>query len=101
MTTKLSRAQVGALRDDGFHFATRGLGGSGAVPVDARKSGGVILYCPMPHRSSGHRTAEPRRGLAMHFVGARIAEPDMLRILAEGATALLRGAAGRALESAG
>ena len=47
-------------------------------------------------RSLKNRTGQPRRGLAMHFMDARMPDPDMLKILPEGATPLLRGSAGPA-----
>ena len=85
----------------GFYFAVRDLDDSGAMPAEVRKGGFSIHHCLMPHRSLKNRTGQPRRGLAMHFMDAKMPDPEMLRILPEGATPLLRGSAGQERESIG
>ena len=79
----------------GFYFAVRDFDESGAVPAEVRKDGFAIHHCLMPHRSLENRMERPRRGLAMRFMDAKMPDPDMPRILPEGATPLLRGSAGR------
>ena len=69
----------------------RDLEESGATPAEVRRGGFAIHHCLMPHRSLKNRTGEPRRALAMHFMDAKMPDPDMLKILPEGATPLLRG----------
>ena len=85
----------------GFYFAVRDLDDSGAMPAEVRKGGFSIHHCLMPHRSLKNRTGQPRRGLAMHFMDAKMPNPEMLRILPEGATPLLRGSAGPASAAVG
>ena len=60
-----------------------------------------VHHCLMPHRSLKNRTGQPRRGLATHFMDAKMPDPDMLKILPEGATPLLRGSAVQARKSTG
>ena len=85
----------------GFYYAVRDLEASGAMPAEVRRGGFAIHHCLMPHRSLKNRTGEPRRALAMHFMDAKMPDPDMLKILPEGATPLLRGSAGPASDALG
>jgi phytanoyl-CoA hydroxylase len=74
----------------GFYFAIRGLEESGAVPAEVKQGGFAIHHCLMPHRSLKNGTDKPRRGIAMHFMDAKVSDPPMLKILPEGATPVLR-----------
>lgn len=75
----------------GFYFAIPDLDDAAAVPAPVRRGGLAIHHCLMPHRSLHNRTDRPRRGLAMHFMDATVAEPGFLkRGLLPGATPVLR-----------
>ena len=74
----------------GFYFAIRGLEESGAVPAEVKQGGFAIHHCLMPHRSLKNGTDKPRRGIAMHFMDAKVPDPPMLKILPEGAAPVLR-----------
>ncbi len=76
----------------GFYFAIPELDETGAVAAEVPAGGLAIHHCLMPHRSLRNRTDRPRRGLAMHFMDAKVADPEMLKILPEGATPVLRRA---------
>ncbi len=76
----------------GFYFAIPELDDTGAVPAEVPAGGLAIHHCLMPHRSLHNRTDRPRRGLAMHFMDAKVADPEMLKLLPEGATPVLRRA---------
>ena len=76
----------------GFYFAISELDESGAVPAELPAGGLAIHHCLMPHRSLRNETDRPRRGLAMHFMDAKVADPEMLKLLPEGATPVLRRA---------
>ena len=78
----------------GFYFAIPegGVDDSGAVPVPVERGGLSVHHCLMPHRSLCNGTGNPRRGLAMHFMDAKVGDPGFLkRGLLPGATPLLRG----------
>ena len=75
----------------GFYFAIRGLEESTAIPAEVKQGGFAIHHCLMPHRSLKNGTNKPRRGIAMHFMDAKVPDPPMLKILPEGATPVLRG----------
>lgn len=77
----------------GFYFAIRDLCEDGAVPAVVKRGGLAIHHCLMPHRSLKNETAHPRRGIAMHFMDAKVPDPPMLKILPDGATPVLRGKA--------
>ena len=77
----------------GFYYAIREIDESGAVPAEVKKGGFAIHHSLMPHRSLKNRTDKPRRGIAMHFMDAKMPDPSMLKILPEGATPVLRRAA--------
>ena len=56
-------------------------------------AGGLSIHHRLiPHRSLHNRTKRPRRGLAMHFMAAKVADPEMLKIPPEGATPVPRRA---------
>jgi hypothetical protein len=74
----------------GFYFAIRGLEESGAVPAEVKQGGFAIHHCLMPHRSLKNGTDNPRRGIAMHFMDAKVPDPPMLKTLPEGAAPVLR-----------
>ena len=77
----------------GFYFAIPegGIDDSGAIPVPVERGGLSIHHCLMPHRSLRNETGRPRRGLAMHFMDAKAADPGFLRrSLLPGATPVLR-----------
>ena len=74
----------------GFYFAIRDLDDSTAVPAEVKRGGFAIHHCLMPHRSLKNETDRPRRGIAMHFMDAKMPDPSMLKILPEGATPILR-----------
>ena len=79
----------------GFYFAIPEIEESGAVPAELQSGGFAIHHCLMPHRSLKNGTDRPRRGIAMHFMDAKMPDPPMLKILPDGATPVLRrGAAG-------
>ncbi len=79
----------------GFYFAISEIEESGAVPAELQSGGFAIHHCLMPHRSLKNGTDRPRRGIAMHFMDAKMPDPPMLKILPDGATPVLRrGAAG-------
>jgi phytanoyl-CoA hydroxylase len=75
----------------GFYFAIRDLDDDDAVPAEVKKGGFAIHHCLTPHRSLKNRTAAPRRGLAMHFMDAKMPDPEFLKILPVEATPYLRG----------
>lgn len=77
----------------GFYFAIRDIDDSGAVPIEVKKGNFAIHHCLMPHRSLKNETAQPRRGIAMHFMDAKMPDPGLLKILPDGAAPLLRGSA--------
>ena len=74
----------------GFYFAIPDLDDSGAVPAEVKKGGFAIHHCLIPHRSLKNQTDKPRRGIAMHFMDAKTPDPDMMKILPQGATPVLR-----------
>ena len=74
----------------GFYYAIRGLDESGAVPAEVNKGGLAIHHCLMPHRSLKNKTDKARRSIAMHFMDANMPDPDMLKILPDKATPVLR-----------
>jgi len=76
----------------GFYYAIPELDEAGARPAEVKCGGFAIHHCLMPHRSLKNLTERPRRGLAMHFMDAKVEDPPMLRILPEGATPVLRRA---------
>ena len=76
----------------GFYYAIPDLDDAGAVPAEVKPGGFAIHHCLMPHRSLKNLTDRPRRGLAMHFMDARLEDPPMLKLLPEGATPVLRRA---------
>lgn len=78
----------------GFYFAIRDLEDAGAVPAEVKRGGFAIHHALMPHRSLKNGTDRPRRGLAMHFMDATLPDPDLLKILPEGATPILRRSGG-------
>ncbi len=78
----------------GFYFAIPEIDENGAIPAEVPAGGLAIHHCLMPHRSLRNQTARPRRGLAMHFMDAKVVDPEMLKILPEGATPILRRAPG-------
>ncbi|MGI9479883.1 MAG: phytanoyl-CoA dioxygenase family protein [Hyphomicrobiaceae bacterium] len=74
----------------GFYYAIRDLDETGAVPAEVGKGGLAIHHCLMPHRSLKNETDRPRRSIAMHFMDAKMPDPEMLKILPEGAAPVLR-----------
>ena len=74
----------------GFYFAIRDLDDNGAVPAEVKRGSFAIHHCLMPHRSLKNKTEQPRRGIAMHFMDAKMPDPSMLKILPDGATPILR-----------
>ena len=76
----------------GFYYAIADFEGNGAVPAQVKKGGFAIHHCLMPHRSLKNRTPQPRRGLAMHFMDAKVSDPAFLRLLPEDATPVVRRA---------
>ncbi|MBH67252.1 MAG: hypothetical protein CMM58_02755 [Rhodospirillaceae bacterium] len=74
----------------GFYFSISNIDDSGAVPAELPSGGLAIHHCRMPHRSLKNHTQKPRRGIAMHFMDARMPDPPLLDILPEGATPVLR-----------
>lgn len=76
----------------GFYFAIRGLDDTEAVPAEVNAGGLAIHHCLMPHRSLKNETDRPRRGIAMHFMDAKMPDPELLKILPDGATPVLRRA---------
>ncbi len=76
----------------GFYFAIPEIDEAGAVAAEVPAGGLAIHHCRMPHKSLRNETDQPRRGLAMHFMDARLADPEMVKILPEGATPVLRRA---------
>ena len=76
----------------GFYFAIPDIDDSRAEPIPVRRGSFAIHHCLMPHRSLKNETDKPRRGLAMHFMDAKVPNPGFLkRGLLPGATPLLRG----------
>ena len=76
----------------GFNFRVRNIDASSAVPAEVKKGWLAVHHCLMPHRSLKNQTDQPRRALAMHFMDARMPDPEMLKILPEGAAPVLRDA---------
>ncbi len=74
----------------GFYFAIRNIDDKGAVPAEVKRGGFAIHHCLMPHRSLKNRTDQPRRAIAMHFMDATMPDPNMLKILPDGAAPMLR-----------
>tara|TARA_B000000460_G_scaffold231474_1_gene189732 strand:+ start:104 stop:865 length:762 start_codon:yes stop_codon:yes gene_type:complete len=74
----------------GFYLAIPEIDDADAVPAEVKSGSFAIHHCLMPHRSLKNESDEPRRGLAMHFMDATMPDPDMLSILPEGATPILR-----------
>ncbi|MED5408152.1 MAG: phytanoyl-CoA dioxygenase family protein [Pseudomonadota bacterium] len=74
----------------GFYLAIPEIDDTRALPAEIKSGGFAIHHCLMPHRSLKNETARPRRGLAMHFMDAKMPDPDMLSILPEDATPVLR-----------
>ena len=74
----------------GFYLAIPEIDESTAVAAEVQSGNFAIHHCLMPHRSLKNESRQPRRGLAMHFMDARMPDPAMLRILPEDATPVLR-----------
>lgn len=74
----------------GFYFAIRDLDETEAIPAQVARGGLAIHHCLMPHRSLKNTTDRARRSIAMHFMDANMPDPEMLKILPEGATPILR-----------
>jgi phytanoyl-CoA hydroxylase len=75
----------------GFYFAIPGVDEAGQTPAPVPRGGLSIHHCQIPHKSGKNRTALPRRGLAMHFMDAKVSDPGMLKLLPADAAPMLRG----------
>ena len=78
----------------GFYYAVRELDETGAAPAEVRKGGFAVHHC----RDAASLAQEPHRRAAASPRGCtswtlKMPDPDMLKILPEGATPLLRGRA--------